>query len=233
MGNEITPDEYLESSLESQSGYDAETLSRNRTRSILTSFFSERSCHTLVRPVDSEEKLQALDDQPWDALRPQFRDQFTEFKDRLLRSLKPKTISGLAVDGPMFAALARTYVAAMNDKDAVPCIDDAWVSAIKTRSANLVATCVDGYEREVVAPVREEIKNKASLSSADLEKRHEKARLEAVAHFERECVKVLYTMHCAHCTQCTALIMHSLIMHSLIMHSLIMHSLIMHCTNHT
>ena len=39
-------------------------------------------------------------------------------------------------------------------------------------------------------------------------KRHEKARLEAVAHFERECVKVLYTMHCAHCTQCTALIMH-------------------------
>jgi hypothetical protein len=50
-----------------------------------------------VRPVDNEQKLQTLDDQPWDALRPQFRDQFTEFKDRLLRSLKPKTISGLAV----------------------------------------------------------------------------------------------------------------------------------------
>ena len=44
-------------------------MSQNRTRLMLTDFFRERNCATLVRPVESEEDLQRLDTLPYDALR--------------------------------------------------------------------------------------------------------------------------------------------------------------------
>ena len=44
-------------------------MSQNRTRLMLTDFFRERNCATLVRPVESEEDLQRLDALPYEALR--------------------------------------------------------------------------------------------------------------------------------------------------------------------
>ena len=59
---------------------DSSAMARNRTRGMLTEFFRDRRCHTLVRPVESEEALQKLSDVKQSELRPQFRRQMAELR---------------------------------------------------------------------------------------------------------------------------------------------------------
>jgi hypothetical protein len=57
-GDPITPGEYLEQSLKATDGFDRDTLERNKTRHLMSQFFPERTCVTLVRPLVEEEELQ-------------------------------------------------------------------------------------------------------------------------------------------------------------------------------
>jgi hypothetical protein len=57
----ITSKEYLEKALSEQKGFSDEVEEKNRIRRLLSSFFTERECITLVRPVLNEEHLQKLD----------------------------------------------------------------------------------------------------------------------------------------------------------------------------
>jgi hypothetical protein len=50
-GYAITPTQYLNTSLEQNPGYDKQTMERNRIRHMLTSFFPDRECVTLIRPI--------------------------------------------------------------------------------------------------------------------------------------------------------------------------------------
>jgi hypothetical protein len=59
-GDTITPGEYLERSLALQKGFSDDIEDKNRIRRLLTSFFKQRDCITLVRPLVNESKLQQL-----------------------------------------------------------------------------------------------------------------------------------------------------------------------------
>lgn len=61
---------------------------RNRTRRVLTSFFKDRDCSTLVRPVDDEGKLQLIDSLTDDELRPEFRRQMAELRERITSEVR-------------------------------------------------------------------------------------------------------------------------------------------------
>src|SRR3546814_10696187 len=50
-GEEISSLDYLERSLENQTGYEKSTMERNRIREMLRAFFSERHCVPMVRPL--------------------------------------------------------------------------------------------------------------------------------------------------------------------------------------
>ncbi len=54
----ITSKEYLENALINQKGFSEAVESKNRIRRLLKSFFKERDCCTMVRPLTSEDKLQ-------------------------------------------------------------------------------------------------------------------------------------------------------------------------------
>jgi hypothetical protein len=56
-GDSITPNEYLSKALAPQKGFTDEIEEKNRVRRLLTTFFVERECFTLVRPLLDENKL--------------------------------------------------------------------------------------------------------------------------------------------------------------------------------
>lgn len=56
-GNKMTPKQYLESALREQKGCSEAIEGKNRVRRMLTHFFHERDCCTLVRPTEQEKNL--------------------------------------------------------------------------------------------------------------------------------------------------------------------------------
>ena len=85
-GNEISP-KYLERSLEQNGGLTRPRLSEPR-EGMPRPF--PRNCTTLVRPQEDEQKLQTVDKEDYDSLRPEFRKGMDEFRSRLLSSLPRK-----------------------------------------------------------------------------------------------------------------------------------------------
>ena len=69
----ISPKEYLENALQPQKGTSDLAMRKNNIRKQLTSFFQERDCFTLIRPVDDEAKLQNMSKVKEEDLRPKFR----------------------------------------------------------------------------------------------------------------------------------------------------------------
>jgi len=122
QGNAITSKDYLEkalSPLKSSNQFDEDVEEKNKIRKLLTSFFKDRDCFTMVRPLVDETKLQDLDCIPFDELRPDFMDQVIEFRKRVTQGLKIKTINGKQLNGDMYCNMMCSYVAAIND-GAVP-----------------------------------------------------------------------------------------------------------------
>jgi hypothetical protein len=59
-GNTITSREYLDQALQEQKGSSDQTEQKNRLRRMICSFFKERDCFTMVRPIEDEKDLQKL-----------------------------------------------------------------------------------------------------------------------------------------------------------------------------
>lgn len=71
-GEPLTPKEYLEKALEIQKGFSDSVEQKNRIRRLLKSFFKERDCCTMIRPLTREEDLQNLSNMELDELRGDF-----------------------------------------------------------------------------------------------------------------------------------------------------------------
>lgn len=71
-GNKINSKEYLEQSLREQRGTSDAVENKNRTRRMITSFFKDRDCYTMVRPTENERDLQKLQDLTNGNMRPEF-----------------------------------------------------------------------------------------------------------------------------------------------------------------
>jgi hypothetical protein len=56
-GEQISPKEYLEKALSNQKGFSDSVEQKNRIRRLLKSFFTDRDCVTMIRPLTNEAKL--------------------------------------------------------------------------------------------------------------------------------------------------------------------------------
>lgn len=74
-GEPITSREYLDKALELQKGFSEAVEQKNRIRRLLKSFFKERDCCTMIRPLTNEENLQNLANMDLEELRPDFVEQ--------------------------------------------------------------------------------------------------------------------------------------------------------------
>ena len=71
-GNPISQKRYLENSLTEQKGMSDSIEAKNRIRRLVKQFFLDRDCHTLVRPVEEEKRLQNLNEIEDEGLRSEF-----------------------------------------------------------------------------------------------------------------------------------------------------------------
>lgn len=124
-GDAITPTQYLNNALEQTNGYDKNTLERNRIRNMLSTFFPDRVCVTLVRPISDETALQQVDLIPYTDLREDFRHSMENLRHVVFDNLHPKMIENKPLNGPMYAGLINAYVTAINN-GGVPTISSAW-----------------------------------------------------------------------------------------------------------
>ena len=100
-GNEINQKTYLENSLREVRGSSDAVEEKNRIRRLIRHFFADRDCFTLVRPVEDERMLQNLAAAPSDIVRNEFADGINYLRSKALKKVRPKTIKGRPINGPM------------------------------------------------------------------------------------------------------------------------------------
>lgn len=145
-GEAISSKEYLEKALLPQKGFSDEVEQKNRIRRLLTTFFKERECITLVRPLVNEENLQKLDQMDLDQLRPEFFEQVMTLRKRILTRMRPKLLNNKMLSGEMYVSLVRSYLAAINN-GSVPNIENAWNYLCKDECLKAVAQAFEAYDR--------------------------------------------------------------------------------------
>lgn len=121
----ITSKEYLEKALQNQKGFSEAIDKKNRIRRLLKSFFQERDCQTMIRPLTKEDQLQNLADIPLEELRPEFVEQVHNLRRKVLNRVKPKQLNSRPLNGEMLYNLALSYAESIN-AGAVPSIESSW-----------------------------------------------------------------------------------------------------------
>lgn len=144
----INSNQYLEKALEEQKGFSDKIEEKNRIRRLLKSFFKERQCYTMIRPVTDEESLQNLDKMSENDFRPDFLEQVTQLRKKVTHCVKPKLLSGKQLSPMMFLSLAENYVTAIN-KGAVPNIENAWTYICQNESKKALEKAVIHFDDDL------------------------------------------------------------------------------------
>lgn len=67
---------------------------KNEIRNVMKTFFNDRDCHVLVRPIADEKKLRDVNSLPYESLRSNFRYQIEDLVKKVFANIKPKVIEG-------------------------------------------------------------------------------------------------------------------------------------------
>ena len=151
-GDPITSNQYLDLALTPQKGFSDDIEQKNRIRRLISSFFKERECVTLVRPFIDEQDLQSFENKELDELRPEFREQALNLKTLIFQNVKPKQLYGKNLTGDLYCELINSYVEAIN-KGAVPNIETSWIYICKQqciKSLEEGLACYDSFLKDDV-----------------------------------------------------------------------------------
>ena len=178
----LTDRQYLENSLRLVDSTDSpnpeQIASRNEIRGKLTTFFKERDCVTLVRPVSDEKNLRMIDKLPYETLRPEFRSKMELLVKKVFNNIQPKIIDGQPLTGEMFASLLKEYIAAFNS-GAVPAIQTSWEQVLNLELDRVIGNAVDEYRTRAA----ELSINHLPMSEEELKKIDEEAKKGAYNKF--------------------------------------------------
>ena len=187
QGNEVTTKQYLENALKeeninmiSNSSYNKgiieEINKKNDIRKTLKLFFRERDCFTLVRPVHEEKKLKIIDQLPVEELRPEFLKQMNTLVKKIFESIRPKSVNGGYMNGPMFLNLIKMYINSLNS-DNLPDINTSWKIVIDSQLKAAYNTGLDYYMNEM-----NNLDYKNYYTSEKLYKKHYEIRERAMSY---------------------------------------------------
>lgn len=182
-GEAITSKQYLESALHEQKGFSEQTEQKNQIRHLLRSFFKERNCFTMVRPVTNEANLRNLENADASQLRPEFVEQVVELRKQILSQAKKKYLNSSELNGQMLSGLLENYVKAINNND-VPNIESAWTYICK-------AQCTKAFEdsfAEYDEGMKEALQHSWPVSQSTLKGVHKECSDHALKLFKRKAV---------------------------------------------
>ncbi|EGZ22675.1 hypothetical protein PHYSODRAFT_350945 [Phytophthora sojae] len=144
-GRKVTSRDYFESALKQQPPLTEEVVQKNKIRSLLSTFFPSRDCVTMVRPLSDEALLRELIRQPYESLRPEFREQMGVLKNKLALLLKPKTMMSKVLNGAMLLSLTENYVAAFNSGSS-PVITSVWDRVLESQCDQALESAKQVFE---------------------------------------------------------------------------------------
>lgn len=144
-GDQITSREYLENALMPQKGFSETIENKNRIRRMIQSFFKDRDCYTLIRPLLDEGDLQNLQGMEIEHLRPDFVEQVLNLRKRIMTRFRMKTIDDKPLSGEMLVGLMKNWVRAINE-GAVPNIESAWTYICRDQCHQALENCYNDFE---------------------------------------------------------------------------------------
>lgn len=111
-------------------------------------------------------------------VRAEFTDAIERLRAKTLKKVRPKTIKGKAINGPMLVQLAQSYIVALNDGE-IPTIDLAWDNVQK---AELQRAYDDAMEIFMNA-IKEHFKN-LPVSEAEMKSTIQTLKEESLVRFK-------------------------------------------------
>jgi hypothetical protein len=187
-GLALTPNAYLEKSLEPRDGNSRRHADRNKIRQSIRVLFDQRECLTLVRPVMDETQLRHAAQLSDDLLRPEFVQQMDHVRERLLSVVAPKALFGKVLDGAKLAHLVTCYTETLNS-GSVPDIKAAWAYVSEATCQTAMLNAMELYDTRM-APANyteddeDQVRDEPLLSQQEFEKLHKDAQDEALNLFK-------------------------------------------------
>ena len=130
-GKAITSKQYLENALKIQKGNSEMIEEKNKLRKLIMTFFPDRDCITLVRPIENENLLQQLMTISDSELRPEFLEQASQFRLKVFNKVTPKMINGRILSGEMLIQLLASILDSLNT-GCIPVIENSWKYMLNT-----------------------------------------------------------------------------------------------------
>ena len=178
-GEQISPKDYLERAMATQKGFSEQVEAKNRIRRLLKTFFNERDCCTMIRPLTNEEDLQNLEKKDLNELRPEFAEQVMTLRRKVLNRVKPKLLNGKELNGRMLAGLVTSYVGSINT-GVVPNIESAWSYICKNECQKAQDKAVKQFEEDL----QESFDLKAPMFEDELKELYKDAKRYALETFK-------------------------------------------------
>lgn len=182
-GEPISSKDYLEKALSNQKGFSDAIEQKNRIRRLLKSFFHERDCVTMIRPLTDEGGLQTLATKPMSSLRPEFVEQVVNLRRKVLGRVKPKKINGKLLNGAMFWNLITSYVESIN-KGAIPSIESSWAYICRNECQKALEESYDIFSKEM----QEETNGNGPFEEHELKEYYTSAKRKALQFFQKVAV---------------------------------------------
>ena len=80
---------------------------KNKIRKHIKTYFKDRDCFAMVRPMMKEKDLQNLDETSADKLRPEFLEQVLSVRKKILGRVKVKTFKNKPLTPDMYINLIK------------------------------------------------------------------------------------------------------------------------------
>ena len=174
-GESITPKEYLEKVLE---GTKSSNDPKNKIRKLIKTYFKDRDCFTMVRPLTNEKQLQNLEDLPPEKMRAEFLEQVIQLRKKVLGRVKVKTLNGKALNAEMYLNMIKGLISSFNS-GSVPNIENTWKSMCKVESYKAYEEAEAFYEQYV----KEQLEENSDLALEDI---HKEAKEKSIEIFKKK-----------------------------------------------
>ncbi|XP_021435501.2 guanylate-binding protein 1 [Oncorhynchus mykiss] len=182
-GRVITPDQYLENSLQLKKGYGKKMNDYNLPRECIRNFFPSRKCFVFPSPTtpDNMHRLDSMDEAELSGSFREVSDTFCRF---IFQESRMKTvIGGHTLTGEMLGHLVTTYVETIA-KGNVPCLENAVMAMAKIENQAAVDEGLAVYQKGM-----EDVKALFPVDINQLSENHLRSETQATKAFMKRSFK--------------------------------------------
>lgn len=174
----------MENALKEQKGTSDAVEQKNKIRRLISNYFKDKDCFTMVRPTEQEKDLQNVQQLGDGHLRPEFLSQMQLLRHKVFKRIKPKQLNQRNLTGTMFVELCQAYAESIN-AGSVPNIESAWTSLCKNENLRAIKHAVASYESQMELGMYKDKDRKQCVSKPQLKQLHAQAVLNVVQTFRQ------------------------------------------------